>query len=168
LISCWFDLVTDYEQIWLCPEGKPPERHKHTIQDPTMMLTIAWNPLGFHLLDALPKGRTFNAEYHRDNILMELIPLRPQVDGRKLVIHADNTRPHVAQKCRAFCTENRLQLAVHPPYSPDLARSDFFLFGHVKCCLHEINFPSRDELLTAIHKIVAAIPERTFRDVFDN
>jgi hypothetical protein len=31
--------------------------------------TIAWNPLGFHLVEALPKGRIVNAEYNRDNIL---------------------------------------------------------------------------------------------------
>jgi hypothetical protein len=36
------------------------------------MVTIAWNPLGFHLLDTLPKGNTFNAEYCRVNLLTEL------------------------------------------------------------------------------------------------
>jgi hypothetical protein len=34
---------------------------------PKMMLKIAWTPLGFHLLGALPKGRAVNAEYHRAN-----------------------------------------------------------------------------------------------------
>jgi hypothetical protein len=31
-----------------------------------------------------------------------------------------------------FCEENELRLAPHPPYSPDLELSDFFLFGYVK------------------------------------
>jgi hypothetical protein len=60
----------------------------------------------------------------------------------------------MAQKCRAFCTKNRLQLTVHPAYSPDLAPSDIFLLGHVKRCLYGIDFPSHNELLTAIHEIV--------------
>jgi hypothetical protein len=47
-----------------------------------MMVNIAWNPLRFHLLDALPKGNTFNAEYYRVNIRTELLRLRWQVDGR--------------------------------------------------------------------------------------
>jgi hypothetical protein len=63
-----------------------------------MMLTPAWTPLGLHLLDALSKGNIFNAEYCRINILTELLPLRPEVDGRRLVIHADNARPHTARK----------------------------------------------------------------------
>jgi hypothetical protein len=59
-----------------------------------MMVTITWNPLGFHLLDALPKGTVFNTEYYSINILTESLSLRPQVDGRRLVIHADKAKPH--------------------------------------------------------------------------
>jgi hypothetical protein len=62
------------------------------------MVTIEWNPLGFHLLDALSKGNTFDVEYYRVNILAELLPLRPQIDGTRLIIHADNARPHTAPK----------------------------------------------------------------------
>jgi hypothetical protein len=131
-----------------------------------MMVTIAWNPLRFHLLDALPKGNTFNAEYCRVNILIELLPLCPQVDGSRLIIHSDNARPHTARKCRAFWEENRLRLAVHPPYSPYLALPDFFLFGHFKYSLQGIAFPSREELLTTIHEIVGAIPRPIWEDVF--
>jgi hypothetical protein len=45
------------------------------------LLMIAWNPLGFHLLTGLPKDRTFNTAYSRDNTLMSLPPFRSQVDG---------------------------------------------------------------------------------------
>jgi histone-lysine N-methyltransferase SETMAR len=120
-----------------------------------MMMTIAWNTLGFHSLDTLPKGNTFNADYYRVNILTELLPLRPQVDGKRLVIHADKPKPHTTRKYRAFCEENRLRFALHPLYSPDLAPSDFFLFGHMKHCLQGNAFLSREELLAAIHEIVA-------------
>jgi hypothetical protein len=56
-------LATDHEQIWLRPAGETaPERARHTIQDRKIMVTIAWNPLGFPLIMALPKRRTFNTE----------------------------------------------------------------------------------------------------------
>jgi hypothetical protein len=64
------------------------------------------------------------------------------------------------------CDENRLRLAVHPPYSPDLAPSDFFLFGHIKSCLQEIAFLSREDLPAAIYEIVGAILQPTLEDVF--
>jgi hypothetical protein len=133
-----------------------PETPRHIIQD----------PLRFHLLDTLPKDNIFDVEYYCVNILTELLPLRSQVDGRRLVIHADNARPHITRKYRAFCEENRLRLAVHSPYSPDLARSDFFLLGHIKHCLQGITFPSCEELLATIREIVRAIPRPTLEDVF--
>jgi hypothetical protein len=52
------------------------------------------------------------------------------------------------------------------PYSPHLASSDFFLFEHIKHCLQGIAFPSREELLAAIHEIVGAIPRPTLENVF--
>jgi hypothetical protein len=58
-----------------------------------MMAVIAWNPLGFLFIEAPPKGRILNAEYYRDNIHPELIPLLTGTGERQLVIHADNTRP---------------------------------------------------------------------------
>jgi histone-lysine N-methyltransferase SETMAR len=131
-----------------------------------MMVTIPWNPLGFHWLEALPKANTFNAEYYRVNIFTELLPFRPQIDGRRLVIHADNAKSHTTRKCRAFCQENRLRLAVHPPYSPDLAPSDFFLFGHIKHYLQGIAFPLHEESLAAIHEILGAIARPTLEDGF--
>jgi hypothetical protein len=99
------------------------------------MVTIAWNPMGFHLLDSLPKGRIFDAEYDRENILSALLPLRLWADGRKLMILADNASPSTSRKCTNFCAENAARFAAHPPYSPHLVPSDFFLFGYVKRCL---------------------------------
>jgi hypothetical protein len=60
------------------------------------MVTIAWNPSGFSMIMALPKGRAFNAEYYCDNILAALTQLQPEDDGRKLVVHAGNTRARTA------------------------------------------------------------------------
>jgi hypothetical protein len=71
-----FYLFTDHEQIWLRLEEQPAERPRYIIQDQKMMVSIAWNSLGSHLLDALPEGSTFDAEYYRVNILIELLRLR--------------------------------------------------------------------------------------------
>jgi hypothetical protein len=54
----------------------------------------------------------------------------------------------------------------HPPYSNDLAPSEFFLFGHIKHCLQGIAFPSREELLAAINEILGAMPRPTLEEVF--
>jgi transposase len=136
------------------------ERAIHPIQARKITGTIPWNPLGFPLIVVFPKGCTLNTEHYRDNILAALTQLQPEDDGRKLVVHADNARAHNAQKCRTFCEENGPGLAPHLPHSPDLAPSDFFLFGYVKERHKGIVFPSYEELLDAIGEVVTASSRR--------
>jgi hypothetical protein len=59
----WFEFATNHGHIWLHPEEQPSERFRHTIQDPSMMVLIAWIPMGFHVLDSRPKGKICGAEY---------------------------------------------------------------------------------------------------------
>jgi hypothetical protein len=47
-------------------------------------------------------------------------------------MHADKARLHTAKVKRAFCDDNFLRIVRHPrypPFEPDLAPSDFFLFS---------------------------------------
>jgi hypothetical protein len=121
LDESWFYFATEHEHIWFHPEEQPPERLIHMTQDCKMMVTIAWNPLGFQLLDSLPKGRTFNVDCYRDKILSVLFPLPPCADKRMFMIHAENASPHTSRKSTAFCADNALRLAAHSLHSPDLA-----------------------------------------------
>jgi hypothetical protein len=50
-----FHHTTDYENIWLQPGQEPPEMPRHAIEDEKIMVMIARNALGFHILDAFPK-----------------------------------------------------------------------------------------------------------------
>jgi hypothetical protein len=53
-------------------------------------------------------------------------------------------------------------------YSPDLAPSDFFLFGYVKEHLKGMVFPSYEELLDAIGDVVTDIESETLTAVFEH
>jgi hypothetical protein len=66
------------------------------------------------------------------------------------------------------CEENGLRLAPHQPYSPQLALSDFFLFGCVKEHLKGMVFLSYEELLDAIGEVVTGIDSETLTPLFDH
>jgi histone-lysine N-methyltransferase SETMAR len=136
------------------------------IWDRKMMVSIVWNPHDFHLVDGLPKGQKFNASYYIDNILQPIFESRSTGPGSGLIIHADNARPHTAQRALKFCLENRLEIASHSPYSADLAPSDFFLFRHVKHALEGDEFPSEEALLAAIHSVLSNLTGDSLRAVF--
>jgi histone-lysine N-methyltransferase SETMAR len=67
-----------------------------------------------------------------------------------------------------FREANGLRPAPHPPYSPDLAPSHFFLFGYVKECLKGMLFRSYEELLNAIGEVVTGIESETLTAVFEH
>jgi hypothetical protein len=54
----------------------------------------------------------------------------------------------------------------HPPYSPDLAPSDFYLFGDVKRCLAGLSFEDADQLLAAVEGVLDGIEKVTLQAVF--
>jgi hypothetical protein len=59
-----------------------------------------------------------------------------------------------------------MKQARHPPSSPDLAPSDFFLFGYVKRKLMRYHAESPPELLIPIRVILSEIPRETLNAVF--
>jgi histone-lysine N-methyltransferase SETMAR len=166
LDESWFYLCTSHEIVWLQTGQQPPDRVKHMIGDRKMMITIVWNLHGFHLVDGLPKGQKFNASYYIDNLLQPLLESLSTGPGSGLIIHADNARPHTAQKTLKFCRDNRLEIAPHQPYSPDLAPSDFLLFGHVKYPLEGDEFLLEEALLATIHSVLSNLTGDTLRAIF--
>jgi hypothetical protein len=52
-------------------------------QDKKFIVTIAWNPLGFYSV-------------------MALTAFLPEAGGRKLILHAENARPHPAENRALF------------------------------------------------------------------
>jgi hypothetical protein len=55
-----------------------------------------------------------------------------------------------------------------PPYSPDLASSDFYLFGYIKQLLLGCQFTDRDSLLQGVRDILGGIEQATLEGVFCN
>jgi hypothetical protein len=84
------------------------------------MPTIVWNPREFHLIKVLEKGRKFNASDYIAGILEPLSQWRSiEAAGneRKLLVHADNARPHAAKLSAQYFNENRMKVAPHHLYS---------------------------------------------------
>jgi hypothetical protein len=50
-----------------------------------------------------------------------------------------------------------MKSAPHPPYSSDLAPSDFYLFGYVKRCLAGLSFEDADQLLAEVESVPEGI-----------
>jgi hypothetical protein len=105
---------------------KSPTIECQKINSPKTILTVVWNPHGFHLVNVLPKGQKWRSQYYIDHVLREISALRDARDQRKLVVQAGNVKPNVAKTMRTYLAENGVRRTPHLPYSPALAPSDFF------------------------------------------
>jgi transposase len=74
-----------------------------------------------------------------------------------LHVHANNGCHHTAKKVTEFLAGNGKKRTAHPPYSPDLASCNFYLFGHIKGRLAGASFEEPDQLLQAIDAIFQSL-----------
>ena len=65
-----------------------------------------------------------------------------------LLLH-DNAPVHKSRVAQAAICECKFEQLNHPPYSPDLALSDYYLFRNLKSHLHGKRFRDDDELKAA-------------------
>jgi histone-lysine N-methyltransferase SETMAR len=168
----WFYFANHYNRIWLLPDSEVPTRVRNTINADKVMLTVFWSPLGFAVVEVLAKKKTFTSDYFCETICTKLVTCAPEetrrVGGRQLTVHMDNASPHRSKQTTEFMRKSRLISAPHPPYSPDLAPSDFYLFGKVKDLLKGQEFNSAEELLEAIITILKGITREELDSVFAN
>jgi hypothetical protein len=72
LDESWSYLFSERDLMWTAPGESVVDREPHTVQSPKFMLTVVWNPIGFHVLKALPKGCKFNVQYYTNDILVAI------------------------------------------------------------------------------------------------
>jgi hypothetical protein len=82
------------------------------------------------------------------------------------VVHADNAGLHCAETAALFLVPNFLCRARHPPYSSDLASSDFWLFPYLQEGLQVSSCDEPDGVLTAIQEILREANRETLDVIF--
>ena len=70
---------------------------------------------------------------------------------RGVLLLQDNVPAHTSQVAIAAATECGFEVFPHPPYSPELAPSDFYLFPKRKINLRGGNFGSNESVIDAVN-----------------
>jgi transposase len=66
-----------------------------------------------------------------------------------------------------FSASKQITVLKHPPYSPDLAPSDFFLFPKVKKILKRRHFVDTDDIRSNTTAVLKAITQNRFQNRFE-
>lgn len=142
---------------WRHPSSPKPRKFKQTQSAGKVMTTVFWDRKGVLLVDFMPPGTTINADRYCET----LRKLRRAIQNRRRgmlskgvnILH-DNARPHVARQTVAVLQEFQWNIITHPPYSPDLAPSDYHLFPKLKEHLAGRRFSSDDEVKDEVQRFL--------------
>ncbi|GFO38919.1 histone-lysine N-methyltransferase SETMAR [Plakobranchus ocellatus] len=108
---------------------------------------------GVILLDILPQGQCINAARHcstLDRLKEAIHRKRPGLLRRGVVLQHDNATPHSANLTQQWLQRYGWEILPHPAHSPDLAPSDFHLFGPLKRHLGGMAFETEDDLISEL------------------
>ena len=112
------------------------------------MICVWWDWRGLIHWEMLDSNQTvdrnlYMAQLHRVNAAIQL--KRPEKQGHVILLH-DNARPHTAKTVKAGLLELGWEILLHPPYSPDLAPSDYHLFRALSNDINNVTFDSEEGL----------------------
>ena len=168
----WFTLSYGINGCWLHPEEEAPEFDSGNISVKKVMLTVIWGVNGIYILDFKPEEAKYNSTYFIDNILIPLSEMKSKIllnyKANKIWLHLDNCKVHNAKITFAKYEVLGFKRTPHPPYSPDIAPSDFFLFGYVKEKLKGHVFNDINDLKEKIVEIIMSISAEKRKEVFEN
>jgi len=86
---------------------------------------------------------------------------RGLLSKRVLLLH-DNACPHMAAHTVDTLHDLKFEVLKHPPYSPDLAPSDFHLFGPMKEHMQGHKFADDNEVKEAVQSWLKPMPKSIF------
>ena len=117
------------------------------------MLVIFFDWQGVIHKEFVPEGETINAVYYKgemERLLNRIRRVRLCMceSADRFLLH--NAPSHNATIVKQFLAQRKVTVLDHPPYSPDLAPADYFLFPRVKSHLKGRLFDSISYIQKAV------------------
>ena len=130
------------------------------------MLTLFWDERGVILEDYMPRGNTVTSATYADNLKNHP---RPAIKSRQrgflntdILLQHDNARLHTVLLTAATVQDLSSESLPYPPYSPDLAPSDFHVFQPLKETMRRTFFRSDEEVQQVVHEWLNSQPKYFF------
>ena len=84
--------------------------------------------------------------------------------NEKVILQHDNARPHVAKSVKTYLETLKWEVLSHPPYSPDIAPSEYYLFRSMAHGLADQQFDSYEDIEKWLDSWIASKNEHFYRN----
>ena len=131
-------------RIWATKYTSRPIIAKRTQTVKKVLYVIFFEYKGPIIQIAVPKGRTVTAKFYKNVVLRKLKKYHkichPKTWLKHLRLLHDNAPAHKAHLVTEFLESAKVTVLPHPPFPPDLAACDYFLFPNSNIIWKEIQF----------------------------
>ena len=81
-----------------------------------------------------------------------------------MILQHDNARPDVAKPVKTYLETLKWEILPHPPYSPDIAPSDYYLFRSMAHGLADQQFRSYEDIENWLDSWIVSKYEHFYRN----
>jgi histone-lysine N-methyltransferase SETMAR len=165
----WYDPETkEMSKQWVPRGTNPPLKARVVKSAGKMMLTLFFDAEGWLLADFLRKGTTITGAYYAQLLERLRSAIKEKRRGKlsKGIWLLDDDAPvHRAGAVWDVLHDLKWSRLNHPPYSPDLAPSDFRVFPDLKKPLKGKRFEKENELKAAVFHWLDSQPKSYWEKV---
>ena len=163
-----YDPETKFQSSqWKSPGSPRPKKARQSRSQVKVMLIVFFDISGVVHHEYIPKGQTVNQHVYKE----VLIHLRDAIRRKRpelwssgdYYLHHDNAPAHTALKVRNYLAKNKVSVLPQPPYSPDLAPCDFYLFPKLKIVMKGQCYDDVDAIKQKTDNELRCISRESFR-----
>ena len=148
---------------WLESHDPVPKVARPKKSSVKCMLLMFFDYKGVVYYEWLPKGKTVTAAYYISCLhRLEHAVKQNRPELTEWYLHHDNASPHTAHHTQLHLALKDIKLLPHPPYSPDMAPCDFWLFFRTKKPMKGLKFASLDEIKENTAAVLETIKSEEF------
>ena len=168
-----FDSETQAQSSeWRFKNERRPTAVRRAKSKVKLHLTVFFDSQGIVHHEFCPTGSTITSESYVEVLrrLREAVRRkRPELwENQSWVLHHDNASPHTALNTSEFLRKNSVPVLPQPPYSPDLAPCDFFLFFRIKKHLKGKSFDTLDDIKAKTQEQLRCIAKEEFQACYED
>lgn len=156
--------------VWCFEDERTPTKCRRARSSQKQMIASFFCKTGHIATVVLEDQKTVNSEWYVSvcvpTVLSAWRDKRPKSGIRHLLWHHDNASAHTSARTLDFFNSENVHILPHPPYSPDLAPCDFYLFPKIKEKLKGRRFESKEDALSAYNLEISEVSEKEWAEVF--
>ena len=155
---------------WKSPGSPRPKKAQMQKSQMKVMLITFFDHQGMVHHEYVSHDQTVNQHFYKKVLTRLMAKIRRK--RRELwasntwILHHDNAPAHAALSVRQFLATKQVTILDHPPYSPDLAPCDYFLFPKLKGTIKGTRFEVVKDIKSNVTSFLKRITKEDFAECF--